>query len=157
MYMYICLFKQMLCWQAIHPPPPCTIIPQTRKAEWCMKPWSITLLKHNGVFWLIDWLIDWLIWLNHVLQPFHKFMVISGQGRNLGPGHNALLFLIDPKGSLCCQNHRQFYTQQVYIATEPPTKVIQQTSQLVMHQGVTHPCTNLSQLQWSGQLVFQNS
>ena len=48
------------------------------------------------------------------------------QGRNLEPGDNPLLFMIDPKGSFNCQHHRQCYTiLHVYIVTEPPQSSIE--------------------------------
>ena len=72
----------------------------------------------------------------------HTFMVISGQGRNPGPGHNVLLLLIGPKGTFSCQNHIQSHTTlYIYIVTKPPTQVI--------HRQVTwrdtHPSTGRSQ------------
>ena len=65
-------------------------------------------------------LIEWI----RLTALSHTFVVILGQDRNLGPGHNALLFLISPKGSFNCQNHRQSHTTfHIYIATEPPAEV----------------------------------
>ena len=44
-----------------------------------------------------------------------------GQDRNPGPGQNALLFSIDPKGSFSCPSHKQPHaTHHSSILTMPP-------------------------------------
>ena len=66
----------------------------------------------------------------------HTVMLISGGGRNPGPGHSAPFFSIGPKGSFSYQNHRQSHTMlHIYTANEPPADDLLHTGEL---EG--HPC-----------------
>ena len=78
--------------------------------------WSQQKFMNFFMLLCMNWFIE-----SGFIALSHRFMALSGWDRNQGPGHNALLFLIDPKWSCSCQSHRQPHTTHHFsIVSVPP-------------------------------------